>query len=189
MWVKFFYLHIIPWFSAQEYDGEKNFRTRVSPMLFSTTEKRYEQVDNNRFCTIYFARRRRHESRRTWQYLYSSHERLLTGENEQWLVERSFSEGGLPRCILHTFNNTQRNYVAAFFTNKFSFMFQSKVTMSNKVLTDVACTQTLFYFSFRSFRKYRRACKRSERARTLDDRFEEKIEGMWTGYHWRAKNC
>ena len=57
-------------------------------------------------------------------------------------------------------------------------MFQSKVTMSNKVLTDVACTQTLFYFSFRSFRKYRRARKRSERARTLDDRFEEKIEGM-----------
>ena len=46
-----FYLHIIPGFSAQEYDKEKNFRTSVSPMLFSTTEKRYEQVDNNRFCT------------------------------------------------------------------------------------------------------------------------------------------
>ena len=48
---KIFYLHIIPGFSAQEFDKEKNFRTSVSPMLFSTTEKRYEQVDNNRFCT------------------------------------------------------------------------------------------------------------------------------------------
>ena len=39
-------------FSAQEYDKEiLNFRIDVSPMLFSTTEKRYEQVDNNRFCT------------------------------------------------------------------------------------------------------------------------------------------
>ena len=27
-------------FSAQEYDEEINFRTSVSPMLFSTTEKR-----------------------------------------------------------------------------------------------------------------------------------------------------
>ena len=29
----------------------------------------------------------------------------------------------------------------------------------------LACTQTLFYFSLRSFRKHRRACERSERAR------------------------
>ena len=33
-----------------------------------------------------------------------------------------------------------------------------------------ACTQTLFYFSFRSFRKHRRACERSERARTSAER-------------------
>ena len=30
----------------------------------------------------------------------------------------------------------------------------------------LACTQTLFYFSFRSFRKHRRGCERGERART-----------------------
>ena len=39
-------------FSAQEYDKEiLNFRIDVSPMLFSATEKSYEQVDNNRFCS------------------------------------------------------------------------------------------------------------------------------------------
>ena len=35
-----------------------------------------------------------------------------------------------------------------------------------KVGIKLACTQTLFHFSFRSFRKHRRGCERSERART-----------------------
>ena len=39
-------------FLAQKYDKEINFRTVVSPMLFPTTEKRYEQVDNNRFVPV-----------------------------------------------------------------------------------------------------------------------------------------
>ena len=65
------------------------------------------------------------------QYRYSSHERLLAGENEQWLcrqkiVEKSFSEGGLPRCSLHTLLYSEMNYVATLLTYKFSFMFQSK---------------------------------------------------------------
>ena len=77
----------------------------------------------------------------------------------------------------------------------------------------LACTQTLFYFSFRSFGKHRRARKRGEHASEASERekefffptptplrcrsitpprfifyhacstdFEEKIEGLWTGY-------
>ena len=34
--------------------------------------------------------------------------------------------------------NTWRNYVATLLTNKLSFMFQSKVLMNNKVVTDGA---------------------------------------------------
>ena len=83
-----------------------------------------------------------------------------------------------------------------------------------------ACTQTLFYFSFRSFRKHRHARERGEHAsaereeekyifsfphpypfalavnkapavfifyhaRSTD--FEEKIEGLWTGYFLAGK--
>ena len=38
----------------------------------------------------------------------------------------------------------------------------------------LACTQTLFYFSFRSFRKHRRASEGSERARTSSARENER---------------
>ena len=38
----------------------------------------------------------------------------------------------------------------------------------------VACTQTLFYFSFRSFGKHRRAREGSERTRTSTERVKEK---------------
>ena len=54
MWVNVF-CFITAGFSqvlAQKYDKEINFRTIVSPMLFPTTEKRYEQVDNNRFVPV-----------------------------------------------------------------------------------------------------------------------------------------
>ena len=37
----------------------------------------------------------------------------------------------------------------------------------------IACTQTMFYFSFRSFRKHRRARERSERTRTSAEREKE----------------
>ena len=51
----------------------------------------------------------------------------------------------------------------------------------------VACTQTLFYFSFRSFGKHRRVRERGEHAseanHTRSTDFEEKIEGLWTGYY------
>ena len=50
----------------------------------------------------------------------------------------------------------------------------------------VACTQT-FYFSFRSFGKHRRVRERGEHAseanHTRSTDFEEKIEGLWTGYY------
>ena len=42
---------------------------------------------------------------------------------------------------------------------------------------DVACTQTLFYFSFRSFQKHRRARERVNKYPCSRD-FEEKIEGL-----------
>ena len=45
---------------------------------------------------------------------------------------------------------------------------------------DVACTQTLFYFSFRSFQKHRRARERVNKYPCSRD-FEEKIEGLWVG--------
>ena len=41
--------------------------------------------------------------------------------------------------------------------------------------THVACKQTLFYFSFRSVQKHRRACERSERARTSAEREKENL--------------
>ena len=37
--------------------------------------------------------------------------------------------------------NTRRNYLATLLTNKLSFMFQSKVLMNNKVVTDGAIRQ------------------------------------------------
>ena len=52
MWVKPFFLLLLGFrLKNKAYDKEINFHTNVSPMLFSTTEERYEQVDNNRFCT------------------------------------------------------------------------------------------------------------------------------------------
>ena len=46
----------------------------------------------------------------------------------------------------------------------------------------VACTQTLFYFSFRSFGKHRRVRERGEHAseanHTRSTDFEEKIDGL-----------
>ena len=44
------------------------------------------------------------------------------------------------------------------------------VSQKKDVSHCVACTQTLLYFSFRYFRKHRRAHKRSERARTSAER-------------------
>ena len=41
--------------------------------------------------------------------------------------------------------------------------------------THVACKQTLFYFSFRSVQKHRRARERSERARTSAEREKENL--------------
>ena len=76
---------------------------------------------------------------------------------------------------------------------------------SSSLVIFLACTQTLFYFSFRSFRKHRRARERSGRgARSARKKNIErlffssptttslrwrsinplkKIEGLWTGYY------
>ena len=51
------------------------------------------------------------------------------------------------------------------------------LVLNNKtglLLRDIACTQTLFYFSFRSLRKDRRARDRSKRARTRASAEREK---------------
>ena len=73
-------------------------------------------------------------------------------------------------------------------------------TVGVQILKKLACTQTLLHFSFRSFRKHGRSGERGEHAsehpfalavnkfprfifhhaRSTD--FEEKIEGLWTGY-------
>ena len=45
------------------------------------------------------------------------------------IVEKSFSEGGLPRGSLHTLLYAEMNYVATLLTYKFSFMFQSKLEL------------------------------------------------------------
>ena len=43
----------------------------------------------------------------------------------------------------------------------------------------LACTQTLFYFSFRSFQRHLRACERSERARKKNkERLKTSLEEM-----------
>ena len=48
--------------------------------------------------------------------------------------------------------------------NLISLLFTAALFIKTKLLYEVACTQTL-YFSFRYFRKHRRARKRSERER------------------------
>ena len=62
------------------------------------------------------------------------------------------------------------------------------------VISIVACTQTLFYFSSRSFRKHWRARARSERARTSVDREKGEINFLFsssptpTPLRWRSIN-
>ena len=51
----------------------------------------------------------------------------------------------------------------------------------------LACTQTLFYFSFRSFGKHQRARFIFYHARLTD--FEKKMEGLWTGYMAFKQSC
>ena len=54
----------------------------------------------------------------------------------------------------------------------------------------LACTQTLFHFSFRSFRKHRRARERSDCARTSAEREIEKFSFLPTPtlLQWRSIN-
>ena len=50
-----------------------------------------------------------------------------------------------------------------------------KVNIFNSIFVEIiACTQTLFYFSFRFFRKHRRPRERSEFVRTSAEREKEK---------------
>ena len=62
--------------------------------------------------------------------------------------------------------------------------------VSNVCEAMLACTQTLFYFSFRSFRKHRRARERSDCARTSAEREIENFSfsPTPTPLHWRSIN-
>ena len=62
--------------------------------------------------------------------------------------------------------------------------------IENTFAMSVACKQTLFYFSFRSFQKHQRARERSKRARTSAEREKEKerTSPTTTPLRWRSIN-
>ena len=60
--------------------------------------------------------------------------------------------------------------------------------INDELQLEVACTKTLFYFSFRSFGKHRRARKRGEHASEASEREKEFFFPTPTPLRWLSIN-